>query len=176
MDYLWTPWRSAYMKAKKTASNCIFCNAAQNPADDEKTLVVFRGQHCFVILNRYPYTTGHLMVVPYDHVARLELASEESTGELMILARQAEQILQSIYKPDGLNLGMNVGAAAGAGIHQHLHLHVLPRWTGDANFMTTVADARILPEALEDTYRKVSRGFVEQISKPGVTAQQATGE
>jgi ATP adenylyltransferase len=164
------------MHAKKTESNCIFCIAAQNPAHDEKTLVVFRGQYCFVILNRYPYTTGHLMIVPYDHVARLELASEESTAELMMLARQAEQVLQSVYKPDGLNLGMNVGAAAGAGIHEHLHLHVLPRWTGDANFMTTVADARILPEALDDTYEKVSRGFAEQISKVAITVERGEGE
>ncbi len=165
MEYLWTPWRSAYMKAKKTAQECVFCRAAQNPEADAKTLVVYRGEYCFVILNRYPYTSGHLMMVPYDHVAKLELASEESTRELMVLARQAEQVLESIYKPEGLNLGMNLGAAAGAGIAQHLHLHMLPRWSGDANFMTTVCDARVIPEALEETYRKVSAGFAEHLAK-----------
>jgi ATP adenylyltransferase len=159
MQYLWAPWRSRYMEAKAGTDPCIFCTAARNPADDEKTLVVHRGRHCFVILNRYPYTSGHLMIVPYDHVAKLEAATQESTGELMALARQAEQVLEWIYKPDGLNLGMNLGIAAGAGIEQHLHLHVLPRWSGDANFMTTVAKARVLPEALEDTFRKVRLGF-----------------
>jgi ATP adenylyltransferase len=99
------------------------------------------------------------MIVPYDHVAKLETATQESTGELMVLARQAEHVLESIYKPDGLNLGMNLGVAAGAGIEQHLHLHVLPRWSGDANFMTTVGNSRVIPEALEDTFRKVSLGF-----------------
>ncbi len=121
--------------------------------------MVHRGKHCFVILNRYPYTSGHLMIVPYDHVAKLEEATQESTRELMELARQAEQVLESIYRPDGLNLGMNLGVAAGAGIEQHLHLHVLPRWSGDANFMTTVGNSRIIPEDLEDTFRKVHREF-----------------
>lgn len=142
--------------------------AARNPGDDEKTLVVHRGEHCFVILNRYPYTSGHLMIVPYDHVSKLEAATPGSTGELMVLARQAEQVLEAIYKPDGLNLGMNLGVAAGAGIEQHLHLHVLPRWSGDANFMTTIGHSRVIPEALEDTFRKVSLGFAA-LRKPQIT-------
>jgi ATP adenylyltransferase len=165
MEYLWAPWRSRYMQAKATNADCIFCVAARNPKDDEKTLVVHRGTHCFVILNRYPYTSGHLMIVPYEHVAKLEAATQESTAELMMLARQAEQVLESIYKPDGLNLGMNLGIAAGAGIEQHLHLHVLPRWSGDANFMTTVGNSRIIPEALEDTFHKVNLGFARS-AKP----------
>lgn len=161
MDYLWTPWRSTYMEAKKEPGICIFCEAARDPAADERTLVVFRGEQCFVILNRYPYTSGHLMVVPYKHVAKLNEASAEAALEMMRLARRGERVLEDVYRPDGLNMGLNVGTAAGAGIAQHLHLHMLPRWSGDANFMTTVGHTRIIPEALEETYRKVRAGFAE---------------
>ncbi len=162
MEYLWTPWRSTYMEAKKVKSACIFCVAAQDPSEDRKTLVVHRAEHCFVILNRYPYTSGHLMIVPYIHVSRLTSLTATAAAEMMALTRQAEDVLESIYKPEGLNLGMNFGAAAGAGIAQHIHLHMLPRWSGDANFMTTVGNTRIIPEALGDTYEKVSRAFAEQ--------------
>ena len=161
MDHLWTPWRSTYMEAKKEPGVCVFCKAAQDPSNDERTLVVFRGDDCFVILNRYPYTSGHLMIVPYEHVAKLTEASSDAAREMMELARRAEEVLERIYRPDGLNMGLNIGVAAGAGIAQHLHLHVLPRWLGDANFMTTVGDARIIPEALEATYKKVHAGFAE---------------
>ncbi len=166
MEYLWAPWRSTYMEAKKIKSACIFCVAAQNPADDRKTLVVHRGEHCFIILNRYPYTSGHLMIVPYDHVSKLTAGSAVSISEMMELARQAEQVLEALYHPEGLNMGMNFGAAAGAGIIQHIHLHMLPRWSGDANFMTTVSNTRIIPEALNDTYEKVSRAFSELTATP----------
>lgn len=161
MEYLWTPWRSTYMEAKKIKSSCIFCVAAKSPAEDRETLVVHRGKHCFIILNRYPYTSGHLMIVPYNHVSKLTAESAVSTNEMMELARQAEQVLEAVYHPEGLNMGMNFGAAAGAGISQHIHLHMLPRWSGDANFMTTVSNTRIIPEALGDTYEKVSRAFAE---------------
>jgi ATP adenylyltransferase len=162
MDYLWTPWRSTYMEAKKEPGRCIFCEAAGDPAADESNLVVFRAQHCFVILNRFPYTSGHLMIVPYEHVPKLSGMSRNAAIELMDVARRTEEILESSYRPDGLNIGMNVGAAAGAGIAEHTHLHMLPRWSGDANFMTTVAHVRIIPEALEDTYRKLSRAFAQR--------------
>ncbi len=165
MDHLWTPWRSTYMEAKKIKSACIFCVAAQNPADDRKTLVVHRGEYCFIILNRYPYTSGHLMIVPYDHVSKLTSMSPAGATEMMELATQAEQVLEALYHPEGLNMGMNFGAAAGAGITQHIHLHMLPRWSGDANFMTTVSNTRIIPEALNDTYEKVSRAFAELTAK-----------
>lgn len=147
------------MQTRKEDPPCIFCFAAANPAEDEKTLVVFRGRTVFVILNRYPYTSGHLMVVPYEHLARLQDLAESSAAELMHLAQRAEQVLESAYNPDGLNMGLNIGTAAGAGLAQHLHLHVLPRWSGDANFMTTVANARIIPEAIDNTYQKVRQGF-----------------
>lgn len=160
MDHLWTPWRSTYMKAKHDTNRCIFCAAAQGTADEEN-LLVHRGEHCFVILNRYPYTSGHLMIAPYQHVSRLLQVDSEVTGEMMSLARLAERNLEEIYRPDGLNLGMNLGEAAGAGIEQHIHLHVLPRWKGDANFMTTVGGVRIMPEDLEETYRKLRPKFTD---------------
>jgi ATP adenylyltransferase len=160
MDYLWTPWRKKYMQTKKSSSECIFCFAAQHPNEDETTLVVYRGEACFVILNRYPYTSGHLMVVPYLHLSKVQELSKPAAAEMMYLAQRAESVLQSVYNPNGLNMGINVGAAAGAGIAQHLHMHVLPRWDGDANFMTTIGNARIIPEALEETFRKVHQGFL----------------
>lgn len=158
MAHLWTPWRSTYMKAKHEANQCIFCAAAEGTADEE-SLLIHRGEHCFVILNRYPYTSGHLMIAPYRHVSRLLQVGSEVTEEMMGLARRAEQNLEEIYHPDGLNLGMNLGEAAGAGIEQHIHLHVLPRWKGDANFMTTVGGVRIMPEDLNETYRKLRPKF-----------------
>jgi ATP adenylyltransferase len=159
MDHLWTPWRSTYMEAKKEPGVCVFCEAVRDPSDDERTLVVLRAEHCFVILNRYPYTSGHLMIVPYAHVAKLNEASREATVEMMELARRAERVLEGAYRPEGINMGLNIGAAAGAGITEHVHLHMLPRWLGDANFMTAVGNARILPEALEVTFDKVRAGF-----------------
>jgi ATP adenylyltransferase len=146
------------MKAKHDANRCIFCAAVEGTADEEN-LLLYRGQHCFVILNRYPYTSGHLMIAPYQHVSRLLQVDGEVTGEMMRLARLAERNLEEIYRPDGLNLGMNLGEAAGAGIEQHIHLHVLPRWKGDANFMTTVGGVRIMPEDLDETYRKLRPKF-----------------
>jgi ATP adenylyltransferase len=158
MDYLWTPWRTTYMKEKRDKSRCIFCAAGESLSDEE-SLVVYRGKLAFVLLNRYPYTSGHLMIAPYAHVSRLRQVDESTTDEMMRLARRAEGIVEEAYKPEGLNLGLNLGEAAGAGIEQHIHMHVLPRWWGDANFMTSVANTRIIPEALEDTYVKIKSGF-----------------
>ncbi len=126
---------------------------------DEEWLIVFRGAHNFVVLNRFPYTSGHLMVVPYRHAADLAGIDEAGASELMALTRASERHLRSIYRPDGLNLGMNIGASAGAGITGHIHMHVLPRWTGDANFMTTVAQTRVLPEELALTWRRLKEAF-----------------
>jgi ATP adenylyltransferase len=158
MDHLWAPWRSTYLKTKQDKSKCIFCAAAGSSADAQ-SLVVHRGEFCFVILNRYPYASGHLMIAPYQHVRRLGHVEEGVTGEMMQFARRAEIVLEGVYKADGLNLGMNLGEAAGAGIEQHIHMHVLPRWFGDANFMTSVGDVRVIPEALEDTYAKLKEKF-----------------
>jgi ATP adenylyltransferase len=161
MIHLWTPWRSKYMQDKRDKGGCIFCAAAAG-SEDRENLVVWRGSFSFVILNRYPYTTGHIMIAPYQHVSRLNQANLETTQEIMDLVRRAERILEEVYRPGGLNLGMNLGEAAGAGIEQHIHMHVLPRWTGDANFMTTVAETRILPELLADTYAKLAARFLHE--------------
>jgi ATP adenylyltransferase len=165
MDHLWTPWRSAYIKAEKDPSRCVFCHAAAS-TNDEETLVVYRAELNFVLLNRYPYTSGHLMIAPYVHAGRLQALDEAVTAQMMNLARAAEAVLQKIYVPHGMNIGLNLGEAAGAGIEQHLHLHALPRWKGDANFMTTIGNARIMPESLEDTYTKLKAAFSEHRNMP----------
>jgi len=127
--------------------------------DDEKALIVHRGELNFVILNAYPYTSGHSMVVPYQHVDRLCLLSESGANEMMALTRRLESAFINLYHPEGVNLGMNIGKAAGAGIAGHIHMHVLPRWVADANFMTVVAETRVLPESLEETYRRLKPLF-----------------
>ena len=158
MDYLWTPWRYQYVTQPNDAGVCVFCAAAQS-SDDARTLVVHRGAHNFVIVNRYPYCSGHVMVVPYQHVATLEELPDEALVELIRLGRDCEKHLRAVYRPDGLNLGINLGKSAGAGIAGHLHLHVLPRWTGDTNFMTVVGETRVVPESLDVTYEKLRAAF-----------------
>ncbi len=156
MDYLWTPWRFQYMAQVTSGKqpDCIFCDAvAAN--HDEETLIVYRGKKMFVILNRFPYTSGHVMIVPYAHVAELNLCEPEALSEMMQLAQRVETAFKANYKPDGMNLGMNLGRAAGAGVVGHLHLHALPRWMGDSNFMTVVGETRVHPEELRVTYEKL---------------------
>ncbi|MGH9774848.1 MAG: HIT family protein [Candidatus Acidiferrales bacterium] len=158
MDYLWTPWRYRYIAEAAKSDRCIFCDAL-GMKDDAKALIVLRGKENFVILNRFPYTTGHVMVVPYAHVAELGASPAETLEEMMRLAQRVERALGSAYKPQGFNLGMNLGRAAGAGVEGHLHLHVLPRWAGDTNFMTVVGETRVEPEDLAATYEKVRRAL-----------------
>jgi ATP adenylyltransferase len=158
MDYLWTPWRYRYITRPEERGACVFCAAAACP-DDEKALIVYRGKHNFIILNRFPYTSGHVMVVPYEHVATLEGLADETLVETIRLGRECEKRLREVYHPDGLNLGLNIGKSAGAGVAEHIHLHVLPRWTGDANFMTSIAETRILPEDLEETWKRLRAAF-----------------
>jgi ATP adenylyltransferase len=156
MDYIWTPWRYQYMKQAQSGKQpeCIFCDAAARK-DDAETLVIYRGAKVFVILNRFPYTSGHVMIVPYAHVADLASCEPEALSEMMQLAQRVEIAFRSSYKPDGMNLGMNLARAGGAGVVGHLHLHVLPRWFGDANFMTVVGETRVLPEDLQTTYERL---------------------
>ena len=137
---------------------------AQEQPDNSENLVVVRGQHAFVILNRFPYTSGHLMVVPYEHSPSLEQLDPPARCEMMELTNRAVQVLRDEYQPEGFNLGMNIGAAAGAGIAEHVHLHVVPRWGGDTNFMSSVAGTRVLPEALEDTYRRVKAAWEKNLT------------
>jgi ATP adenylyltransferase len=157
MEFLWTPWRYSYMASAGKNDGCIFCDALK--AGDEKARIVFRGELNFIILNTFPYTSGHVMIVPYAHVADLPACSPETLAEMMRLAQRVQVALTASYKPDGFNLGMNLGRSAGAGVAGHLHLHVLPRWTGDANFMTTVGETRVVPEDLDLTYSKLRQAL-----------------
>jgi ATP adenylyltransferase len=161
MDHLWSPWRYAYIRKQDPSPGCIFC---EKPAahQDEENLIVYRGERNFIILNLYPYTTGHLMIAPYAHVATLEASEPETLQETMSLARRAERHLRAIYKPGGFNMGFNIGEVAGAGVAGHIHMHVLPRWAGDANFMTTIGETRVMPEDLADTYAKLTKAFKEE--------------
>jgi ATP adenylyltransferase len=156
MDHLWSPWRYRYISKAGRSAGCIFCiKAAEHK--DTRNYIVYRGKLNFILLNLYPYTSGHLMIAPYQHVATLERAPEETLAEMMRLVRRAEANLRAAYRPDGLNLGMNIGASAGAGISGHIHMHVVPRWTGDSNFMTTVGETRVMPEDLAKTYKKLKK-------------------
>ena len=160
MDYLWTPWRYQYMAqaADREQPECIFCDAVARKKDSE-TLIVHRGAKAFVILNRFPYTSGHVMIVPYAHVAELKLCDSEALSQMMQLSQRVEAVYKAIYKPDGINLGMNLGRAAGAGVAGHLHLHMLPRWIGDSSFMTVTGESRVLPEDLKTTYDRLSKAL-----------------
>jgi ATP adenylyltransferase len=158
MDYLWTPWRYAYITGAEKTSGCVFCDLVREN-DAKKALIVHRGAHCFVVLNRFPYTSGHVMIVPYRHLDELQKLPLEAAHEMMDLSQKSEQVLRKLYRPDGVNLGMNIGAAAGAGIAGHIHMHALPRWVADANFMSVVGETRVLPETLETTWERMVGQF-----------------
>jgi ATP adenylyltransferase len=159
MDYLWTPWRYRYIADAAKDEGCVFC-AALALNDDPRALIVYRGAKNFVILNAFPYTSGHVMVVPYQHTADLSATDPETLAEMMVLAQRVQVALEKTYHPQGYNLGMNLGRAAGAGVTGHLHLHVLPRWSGDSNFMTVVAETRVEPEDLSTTYQKLHAALI----------------
>jgi len=150
---IWAPWRLAYVKdaAKDSDDACIFC-AKPAEDDDEANLIVHRGDLCFVILNLFPYTNGHMMIAPYEHVAALEDVSADALAEMMALAQRGIRALDDVYAPHGYNVGFNQGRVAGAGVEHHIHLHVVPRWGGDTNFMPVLGDTRVLPQSLEDSY------------------------
>ena len=162
MDHLWSPWRFRYVTRAEgaTEEGCVFCRISSESRDREN-YVLLRGGRNFILLNLYPYTSGHLMVAPYEHVATLEETPEETLDEMMRMARLAERRVREVYRPQGLNLGMNIGECAGAGIAGHLHLHLLPRWYGDSNFMTTVGETRVLPEELDVTYQRLLEAFTK---------------
>jgi ATP adenylyltransferase len=189
MDRLWTPWRYSYITRSEPQArsgvpkaldawptceaddkHCVFCNmiaavdyaiAQGMPQEtaEQAARIVHRGEHCFLCLNIYPYSTGHLLLVPYQHLDSLAALPSEAAHELMHLAQRAELALREVYKPDGINMGLNLGEAAGAGIADHLHLHALPRWSGDTNFMTVTAETRVLPESLEVTWERLRLPF-----------------
>jgi ATP adenylyltransferase len=157
---IWAPWRLSYVKdaAKDKEEECIFC--AKPAADaDEESLIVHRGERCFVILNLFPYTNGHLMVAPYEHIARIQELPAETVAEMMGLAQRAMERLEGVYDPHGFNVGFNQGRVAGAGVEHHIHMHVVPRWGGDTNFMPVIADTRVMPQTLEQSYEALKGAF-----------------
>ena len=160
-ERIWAPWRLAYVKdaSKDVEQGCIFC---VKPAEDEdrENLIIHRGERCFVILNRFPYTNGHLMVAPFEHVAGIEDLPAETTAEMIALSQRAIEVLKANYEPHGFNVGFNQGRVAGAGVELHIHMHVGPRWGGDTNFMPVLADVKVLPEALADTRRKLTEAWL----------------
>ena len=158
MKRLWAPWRIKFVQSK--IKGCVFCGVQQEP-DGSGNLVIFRGKRCFVVMNRYPYTTGHLLVVANQHLDSLEDLDADSRAEMMELATRAMVVIRSVYQPKAFNVGANIGEAAGAGIIGHIHMHVVPRWTGDSNFMLTLADTKVMPEALEDSYNRLRNAWIK---------------
>lgn len=157
---MWAPWRFGYIAGSERIEGCPFCVLPARPADEDATsLILFRGVHSYVIFNAYPYNPGHLMVVPYEHVADLETLEVTVSNEVWELGRRAVVVLKERLRAQGINVGMNLGAAGGAGIAEHLHLHVVPRWVGDTNFITVVGASRVLPKALEELYGELRPGF-----------------
>ena len=155
---IWAPWRLRYVKNAKTSTECVFC-AKPGAGDDRENLIVHRGERAFVILNLFPYTNGHLMVAPFEHVGRLQDVDPDVVAEMMDLAKQAMSRLETVYDPEGFNIGVNQGRVAGAGGEGHIHLHVVPRWAGDNNYMPVLADTRVMPQSLEESYDALEGGF-----------------
>ncbi len=157
MERLWAPWRIDYILSKKP-QGCIFCD---NPAEkkDEENFILYRGRHCFMMLNAFPYNNGHMMVIPYRHTASLAGWKAEEQQEMMQLAGMCVDLLKRTMRPDGFNLGINMGLVGGAGIADHLHLHIVPRWNGDTNFMPVLSDTRVISEGLAATYRKLKEAM-----------------
>ncbi|NMD14309.1 MAG: HIT domain-containing protein [Caldisericales bacterium] len=154
MKNIFTPWRMDFIKSKKP-EHCVFCKAGTNIGGEGKDFIVYRGEKCFVILNRYPCATGHIMIIPYRHCQKFEDLGNEELSEMMILAKKFVSVLKRAFSPDGFNMGMNLGAAAGAGIADHVHLHIVPRWVGDTNFMPIFAEVKIHPTDLEGAYKAI---------------------
>lgn len=163
LEHLWAGWRGEYVAtaddAHQNGDPCIFCRILESGLPDEETFILWRGELSFAILNAFPYTSGHLMVLPLRHVGDLSELVDEEADDLFRTCRVAVRALQSCYSPGGINLGANLGRAGGAGIPGHLHLHAVPRWNGDTNFMTSVFDTRVLPEALGTTWKKLKESW-----------------
>ena len=165
MKRLWSPWRMPYIESQASDPDCLFCRRLAQ-ADGPENLVLARAPLAFTILNRYPYTNGHMMVVPYDHVPSIDQLTPEVQGALMQLSSQAVTVLRLVYGAESFNLGVNIGAAAGAGVADHVHVHIVPRWPGDTNFMATVGETRVIPEALEKTYERLHAGWLQVLPPP----------
>ncbi len=163
MERIFAPWRIRYIMSPKH-EGCIFCDFPKENRDEER-LIVYRGEKCFVMMNNYPYNPGHVMVAPYRHVGSLEELDESEALEIIKLSQRAVKVIRETMDPDGFNIGINLGKVAGAGIEDHIHLHIVPRWNGDTNFMPVIADVKIIPEAVEETYKKLRSGF-EKLTSP----------
>ncbi len=157
MKQIWAPWRIEYIQMEK-AKGCILCEKPRQN-NDAVNYILYRGDKNFIILNSYPYNPGHLMVAPYRHIANLEELTDEERNEHFELVSRSIKVLKQAFNPDGFNLGTNIGKLAGAGIDEHIHTHIVPRWGGDANFMPVIADTRVVPEALAETYEKLKGKF-----------------
>ncbi len=153
-DILYAPWRSDYV-TKEKIEGCVFCHISKNAKEDEKLHVLYRDEYCFVVMNRYPYTPGHFMIIPHRHTDALEALSEDVWLHMSALAQKGVKVLKEGFGAHGVNLGMNLGSAAGAGIEQHIHLHLVPRWRGDTNFITTIGQTRVYSSDFEKIYRKL---------------------
>ena len=159
MKRLWSPWRLEYILTEK-GERCIFCEKIADNGD-QANYILHRGEKCYVMLNRYPYNNGHLMIIPYQHVPSLEQLEEDVLAEMMLMVNRSLQTLRRAMQPDGFNVGINIGKAAGAGIEEHVHIHVVPRWKADTNFMPIFSNTRGIPELLDETYRKLKAAWEE---------------
>jgi ATP adenylyltransferase len=164
MERLWSPWRLEYVTGSKPETGCVFCEAPRRPQPE--SLVVHEGRTVYIVLNRYPYNNGHLMVVPYRHVPTLNALGAEELHEIADLTQRSEVALMQAYNPQGINVGINLGKAAGAGILEHIHVHLVPRWNGDTNFMTVVGETRVLPEALGQSATRLRAAFAKIVGDP----------
>ena len=165
MKILWTPWRMEFIMGEKP-EGCLFCTKKQEPEKkDKENYILHRGATCYILLNLFPYTNGHMMIVPYQHVASLEQLDDKSLYEMMALTRASVAALNKAISPAGFNIGLNLGKAAGAGIADHLHIHVVPRWAGDVNFMSVLGETRLIPEALNDTYDKLLPVLTQEVNR-----------
>jgi len=166
-EKLWAPWRMKYIEEIDTGGEdaCIFCDAPRE-GEDRKRYIVYRGNTCYCIMNIFPYNNGHLLVVPFHHTGELDTLSAETRLELFDTADMVVHVMKNTMRPDGFNIGMNLGRSAGAGIASHLHLHIVPRWNGDTNFMPVIGGTKVISESLDDTYEKLTRAIGEYLS-PG---------
>ncbi|KUH33575.1 HIT family hydrolase [Thermococcus celericrescens] len=165
MKTLWAPWRIEYIRSPKH-DGCIFCDFPKENRDRER-LILYRGKHCFIIMNNYPYNPGHVMIAPYRHVGRWEDLTEEELLEIMKLSQLMIKALKKTMNPQGFNMGVNLGRVAGAGIDDHVHLHIVPRWNGDTNFMPVIADTKVIPESLEEAYDELKKAIDEIAGETG---------
>ncbi len=166
MEVLWAPWRMEYIVSNKREEGCIFC-PGEDRSRDEHRLILHVGERSMVMMNRYPYNNGHLLVAPVRHIGALEQLSDEEMLDLIVTVRRCVDVLRRVMGPEGFNVGLNLGRVAGAGVEDHLHFHIVPRWGGDTNYMTVLGEVRVIPEHLRQTYKKLLQGFRERIDRGG---------